>query len=179
VNKKRAPTVFGMPTSCERGTPVHVQTCIHRQNTETITPPPSPARHATHTYVHAPDSGPLRAVHLSRHKWPGGLVREGICCPLSPARCDRARSLSRSLSFSLSLSHSLSRAAPQPLTRESSTPKHKLHPLAQLATALPTNRFCPPFRQASPTPSCPTVHRELACEQWSPALVPRGSATQW
>ena len=25
------------------------------------------------------ESGPLRAVHLSRHKWPGGLVN---CCPL-------------------------------------------------------------------------------------------------
>jgi len=33
------------------------------------------------------ESGPLRAVHLSRHKWPGGLVNhglgEGICCPHS------------------------------------------------------------------------------------------------
>ena len=24
-----------------------------------------------------PESGPLRAVHLSRHKWPGGLVNRG------------------------------------------------------------------------------------------------------
>ena len=29
------------------------------------------------------ESGPLRVVHLSRHKWPGGLV-EGICSPLTP-----------------------------------------------------------------------------------------------
>ena len=41
------------------------------------------------------ESGPLRAVHLSRHKWPGGVVNKNsgrliestICCPLT----DRSR----------------------------------------------------------------------------------------
>ena len=32
-----------------------------------------------------PESLPLMAVHLSRHKWPGGGgLGEGMCCPLSP-----------------------------------------------------------------------------------------------
>ena len=31
------------------------------------------------------ESGPLRAVHLSRHELPGGLVNQGICCPLIQA----------------------------------------------------------------------------------------------
>jgi len=26
------------------------------------------------TWTHEYESGPLRAVHLARHKWPGGLV---------------------------------------------------------------------------------------------------------
>jgi len=30
------------------------------------------------------ESGPLRAAHVSRHKWPGGHgLGEGICCPLN------------------------------------------------------------------------------------------------
>ena len=53
-----------------------------------------------HGAGNAVESGPLRAVHLSRHKWPGELVNQGsgrlsestqsssmvhgdICCPLS------------------------------------------------------------------------------------------------
>ena len=28
------------------------------------------------------ESGPLSAVHLSRHKWPGELVNQHICCLL-------------------------------------------------------------------------------------------------
>ena len=32
------------------------------------------------------ESGPLRAVHLSRLNWPGGLVNTGICCPLALGR---------------------------------------------------------------------------------------------
>jgi len=34
------------------------------------------------------ESGPPKAVHLSRHKWPGGL-REGICCHLNTTRNKR------------------------------------------------------------------------------------------
>jgi len=38
------------------------------------------------------ESGPLRAVHLSRHKWPGKLgLGEGIYCPLSMLRRDALR----------------------------------------------------------------------------------------